>query len=376
MKERAFNMGETLMYGAVSIFVFGEIFQLDQASDIYKLIALVSITFLVIKVVFENYQIKEYINMVIILFVSLFCYLHSGAVTVVISALFIVSAKEIDIKKMFKFIFYEQIICFSVIIFLGALGVRNSNKILIARMIGGDFVRYSLGFEHANQLHMYFFCIVVLFLFVFYTDIRVLHTLMILVLDGILYYFSKSRTGFVITILTVFGMLLIRKAEEKQIQIPLCTALIVPICTGATLYTTIFYSGNGWMAFFNKLLQGRISNANYFYQLNGLSLLGKKILADGGSDLIIDNSYALMMMKLGIVYLIIFNIVYIILVKQIILSADYSAIFIILAFALYGITEGFLSNIFLNYSLFFMAWLLYDNEIIHKPESRIKFIYR
>ena len=130
------------------------------------------------------------------------------------------------------------------------------------------------------------------------------------------------------------------------------------------------------MAFFNKLLQGRISNANYFYQLNGLSLLGKKILADGGSDLIIDNSYALMMMKLGIVYLIIFNIVYIILVKQIILSADYSAIFIILAFALYGITEGFLSNIFLNYSLFFMAWLLYDNEIIHKPESRIKFIYR
>ena len=104
--------------------------------------------------------------------------------------------------------------------------------------------------------------------------------------------------------------------------------------------------------------------------------MGKKILADGGSDLIIDNSYALMMMKLGIVYLIIFNIVYIILVKQIILSADYSAIFIILAFALYGITEGFLSNIFLNYSLFFMAWLLYDNEIIHKPESRIKFIYR
>ena len=68
MKERAFNMGETLMYGAVSIFVFGEIFQLDQASDIYKLMALVSITFLVIKVVFENYQIKEYINMVLILF--------------------------------------------------------------------------------------------------------------------------------------------------------------------------------------------------------------------------------------------------------------------------------------------------------------------
>ena len=57
----------------------------------------------------------------------------------------------------------------------------------------------------------------------------------------------------------------------------------------------------------------------------------------------------------GILFTVILCILYYIAVKKMIKQGDRAALLCILMFACYGITEGFLSNIFRNFSLLFLA---------------------
>ena len=86
----------------------------------------------------------------------------------------------------------------------------------------------------------------------------------------------------------------------------------------------------------------------------GDSLFGRNFTSSNKS-LILDNSYVILWLKFGILFTVILCILYYIAVKKMIKQGDRAALLCILMFACYGITEGFLSNIFRNFSLLFLA---------------------
>ncbi|MCI9435362.1 MAG: hypothetical protein HFI86_08885 [Bacilli bacterium] len=346
---------------SLSFFTLGVMWQFNTDTLLYQGITLIATFFLILKILIEKHSLKEYFFMAAIMLLCIICFIKSNSLTLIFTPLFIFGAKNIKFKNVFTFNLWIRIISFLLIISFSLLGLRSNNIFYINRMTGEETYRWSLGFEHANQLHMHFFIIVLLIIYVIYDKFNLFHTICIIGANYILYQYSVSRTGFLSVILSLILVFIFKKMKKNKKSILKIFSWIVPILTLFSLSTSMLFNYNSQiLILLNKLLQGRISNSNYYWKLNGVSFLGKKLISNS-SDLILDNSYVILWLNFGILILIIFNLLYVVTSYKLIKNNRYADILIIFSFALYGITEGFLSNVFLNLSLLYFSTLFYKN---------------
>lgn len=367
LKDYFLSKDQLLYILAFSFFTLGEVWGLDSSTLFYRGLAILSALLIVIKIYLQKSSLKEYFRMLLLMTLMIICYLNSGAITLVLSMLFIIASKGIDIERLFLTNIIIRIISFISIIILSLFNLRPNVIIHMLRMTGDEAIRYSLGFNHPNELHMQFFTIVVMFLAIFYKKLKWNHYLYISILNIIVYKYSVSRTGMIAIFSAIIITLILKLFEKKEINIPSIVALLVPLCSIFSVVSTILYTDSGILNVLNRLLQGRISNSQYFWKLSGATFFGQE-LNYTTSDLILDNSYVILWLNCGILVFILFNVAYYLTLLQLIKNKDYSGILIIILFAIYGITEGFLSNIFLNPSLVYIT-CLYNNNILEKIKN-------
>ena len=187
---------------AFVLFFAGNILQLDEKSTIYMIFALCSLICLIIKLWNETHTQREIITDIVVVGFALLLYINSKAMTILMLAAFLVASKNIDIKKLLKYTFYCAVVLYIAIIISSQLGIRQNIHIQITRMTGQVAERYGLGFEHPNQLHMYYFIIVLMGIYVYYEKLTWRSLLVVQIINFILYKFSVSRTG----MLSVVGL--------------------------------------------------------------------------------------------------------------------------------------------------------------------------
>lgn len=373
------NLYDVLYNFSVTLFTLSVMWQLDTTMFFYKCLAAIAVLFIIIKILLEKHTVKEYIFMALIMVLIAICFIKSGVLTIILTPLFIFGAKNINLKKVFIFNLWIRIISFIVIIAFSLTGIRENHIFYIYRMTGENVLRLSLGFEHANQLHMHFFIIIILIIYVLYDKFKISYAIIIMLANYILYKYSVSRTGFLSVLVILILTFIFKELTRRKISISKITAWIIPLATTFSLISSMYFSYNSRvMISLNNLLQGRISNSNYYWKLNGVSLLGQKLISDT-TDLILDNSYVILWLNFGLIILIIFNILYVITSYQLIKDNNYAGLLMIISFALYGVTEGFLSNIFLNISLIYFSILFYNKIDFFKYKVKLangKIIFR
>lgn len=339
---------------AFVLFFAGNILQLDEKSTIYMIFALCSLICLIIKLWNETHTQREIITDIVVVGFALLLYTNSKAMTILMLAAFLVASKNIDIKKLLKYTFYCAVVLYIAIIISSQLGIRQNIHIQITRMTGQVAERYGLGFEHPNQLHMYYFIIVLMGIYVYYEKLTWRSLLVVQIINFILYKFSVSRTGMLSVVGLSIVYLIFRQRDYLNKKISRLAAWVFPLCAFVCIFLSKIYTGNVIEVIINKLLQGRVSNSNYFMGKYGDSLFGRNFTSSNKS-LILDNSYVILWLKFGILFTVILCILYYIAVKKMIKQGDRADLLCVLMFACYGITEGFLSNIFRNFSLLFLA---------------------
>ena len=345
----------TLFFGASTIRRFLGI-PSNSWINIFTLI--VSGLLLVKIIVYQKYNIKQFVLISITSAILLISVFFTRQTTLLPTFLFVVAAKGIDLKKFLKYLFEALFVTVILIILLALMGTIDNP---IFQRSGSDVIRHSLGFLHPNLLGAQILQICGLFLVLKWEKVKTLDFVFILTLAMVSHTFSDSRTSFYLILLMLFLTLLYKGLYKIQKQTILDT--IIKYSTFffpavSILLAHYYQSSHEVFRSLNDMFTGRLALLHRYYQRYGLSIFGQPIIINRTQTL--DNVYAYLAISFGLLTFLLVIIAYYKCIKILIAKRKTPILISIFVFLVSGLFEVSFFRFTYNYTLVFLSLALYD----------------
>ena len=169
-----------------------------------------------IKVLFTRYTGKEWLFIIAGGLLGIVAYVYSGQDIIFRVYAMVAASKNISKRSAVKSLLISLGISYFVIVVRGFMGIGG--PILDVRDYGRGEVetRYSLGFSHANGLHMSIWTLLALGLYLYDAKLKTWAYACLVLLDLILFYFTRSRTGFLIILFMVAAAFWAKYVQKKR----------------------------------------------------------------------------------------------------------------------------------------------------------------
>lgn len=281
---------------------------------------------------------------------------------------------SLDIKR-FAYYTYLTMFISILLVMVGFWSGVLSDSIIYRNSL----IRHSLGFVTANSYANKI--IILLFIRLCYSWNKKWKWPSILIwvlLIGYTYFYANSRASFYFGILVMILIFakryhLISKIISKVIfKLPI---ILFSINACMTLGGMLYFSSiqNNLYYLINNLVSGRLNFITLFYQMYGLNLWGTRNIefvswreasrSFGLSQWFgMDNSYAYIAIVNGVVVLVLFGIMYYMAQKEAYNDKNLGMAIYLCLFAIMGLTENYMSNYALNFSIFIFAAFLSSNK--------------
>lgn len=337
---------------------------LDRNKLIFILLTFLAGIHLIIKILNNKYTVKEFIIIVALILLGGINLLFSKKTTVLISIIAIVFAKNISFDKLIRIVFNVRVISFISVITWSLLGIVENVKSYRILESGEILTRYSLGFSHPNTTYLNFFILILLYLYIYFDKLKWINYFVIIILAQLMYMITDSRTGYIIVVLSIIMTIMLKNNKLINNNIIKIIIQITPIICGlvSILGGKLYDSSNMIFKIVDDLLSGRLQLSNRFLNNYNIKPFGQRIIEGSdinGSYLRIDNGYISLFLAYGFVIFIMYIIFQTLILRKYINEFRYKEILLIIIFSLYGLTEVYIYNVFINISLLFMSDLLY-----------------
>ena len=364
IENRRFNF---FYFAFFIILVISKVMGLDNKKFIFILLTFFALIHLIIKILNDKYNIRQFMMIVLLILLGGIIFLYSKKPTVLISIVAIVFAKNISFDKLIKLVFNVRLIGFILVVSACLTGAIDNIKSYRLLDNGEILTRYSLGFSHPNTAYLNFFILVLLYLYIYFDKVRWVNYMVIIIISQIMYTITGSRTGYIIAVLSMFITCILKHKKLRNNKIIKIMIQITPIiCALVSILGGILYdSSNILFKTMDNLLSGRIQLSNRFLNTYSIKPFGQVIIEGGdinGSYLRIDNGYVALLLGYGFFIFILYIVFQTLILKKYIREFKYKEILLIIIFSIYGITEVYIYNAFINISLLFMSDLLYSNN--------------
>lgn len=329
---------------------------------------------LALKLLMTEHTIKEWLVMLLLVMLGGVIYLHSGEHAAIMAALIIVGMKNIPIRRLLKVCLGIWSVTFALSCFLGYFHIRDGVVVVHEKMGLGPIIRWSLGYTHPNVLHISYFVLAALILYVFeWTGKKLWKATAVLFVGNVLVFlFSISYTG-VLIVAGYLGLNLYLQSRGR-----LCGAesfllqCILPFCVFFPLAGPFVLRGKAF-DFFNKLLTTRFELVKMYFENFKPSLFGTAAhFENTNAKLTLDSSFAYLLMYYGIIAFVLFILGYFLMIRWMIKEEKKKELAIMIAIAVAGITEQFLFNLsFKNLSFLFLGNYLFEAVLYRKENGTI-----
>lgn len=325
-----------------------------------------------LKLLITEYSLKEWCINLALLFLAALITKSSGEKAAIAAVLIIIGMKNIPVKRALKASFLIWGITFIFSALRGVIGFGDGVVVVHEKLGLGPVIRYSLGYTHPNVLHVTYFIVIMLLLYVIPIRGKKLWLTAGLLFVGNLYVFlySISYTGLIIVtaLLCLTLYIAVRKKityfEKTLLEIFVLFCIIFPIVGPLIIKGKAF-------DFFNKLLSTRFRLVYYFFHNFRVTLFGTQTQTPSDAHLTLDSSFAYLLMYYGIIAFMLFVTVYMVVLHKYLKENKYNRAVIMVCSALAGVTEQFLFNLsFKNITFFFVGDYIYNNSIA-KENNRI-----
>lgn len=252
-----------------------------------------------IKILLTRYTRKEWGLIIICSLLGIAAYFLSGrGIDILFRAVVMIAAsKNISREKAFKILFFILLVLYSVIMLQGIFGQR---LLVDIRDYGRGKVeaRYTIGFSHANIFHFSMWSLMMLFIYLYYTRLRLWHYTIFIVLNFFIAYLTRSRTSLALAMFSIAAYMLLRYTNIWNFKKWLCIAgaAALMFCLLLSAATAAYGAQSPVMAALDSLLTGRISLAHQAAGESFLSLFSRQ-----GNDLLIDMGFVRLFYAYGIV---------------------------------------------------------------------------
>ncbi len=356
-KNILFYISWILYSSSYFLFVASSLKYITNIHAYYKFFQYIVIFLLAIQLIKLKYNLK---NFLIITLLIILAFLVMN-MEIMIIILFILCARNINIKKFLNFDIKLKLFWIISIIFLFIIGILPN--------VDGIFYqtyKQSFGFQHPNTLAMNSYLVMIEFLSIKFKNLKRLDIILLFILFIFVNSITHSRTaGYSFVFLFIFT--LISKIYPKVFNLKIVKIAIIflaPMLALLTVYLTLQYSsGSDFILSLNKLLSGRIFLQYMNMKKYKITLFGQEF--DESFMYFLDSGYLRALLEFGLLFLVLMCTLYIRLMHKCLKNKEYGLTILIIFCVLLGFTESSFLKIVVNVSFI----LFLNNELRKKIDS-------
>ena len=303
-----------------------------------------------IKVITTQYSKKEWIAIAIAGILASISYLVNDKDEVVRAAVFVISCKNIDVKKILKVVLGITL-AGSVILFVLAASGTFGAMTMTANFGRGPFpgiveTRYCFGMGHPNAFQCMMYMTTVLCLYIYVDKMKWYHFVLLFLINVITYHYTDSNTA-----MLVIGATIIGAAIMKYVPILKNLKWIYWLSAAFVLALVIFsavgsYTGREtqFMYDLDQILNGRFQ---YAHAIENARVENWTWFSSKANTEFFDQGFIRLFYWYGIVPGIMYILANMYLIYQSYSKRDYMLLIMVVGFSLFSLMEAHLVSVYI-----------------------------
>ncbi len=366
MREKMNKIGNLCFW--IALVIESVIVMIDKSAYINpwegKLFRLTFVLFC-IKVITTQYSKKEWIAIAIAGILVSISYLVNDKDEVVRAAVFVISCKNIDVKKILKVVLGITL-AGSVILFVLAASGTFGAMTMTANFGRGPFpgiveTRYCFGMGHPNAFQCMMYMMTVLCLYIYIERMKWYHFVLLFLINVITYHYTDSNTA-----MLVIGATIIGAAIMKYVPILKNLKWIYWLSAAFVLALVIFsavgsYTGREtqFMYGLDQVLNGRFQ---YAHAIENARVENWTLFSNRLNTEFFDQGFIRLFYWYGIIPGIMYVLANLYLIYQSYKKRDYMLLIIVVGFSLFSLMEAHLISVYIlrNYLLVLLGYYWYQ----------------
>lgn len=366
MREKMNKIGNLCFW--IALVIESVIVMIDKSAYINpwegKLFRLTFVLFC-IKVITTQYSKKEWIAIAIAGILVSISYLVNDKDEVVRAAVFVISCKNIDVKKILKVVLGITL-AGSVILFVLAASGTFGAMTMTANFGRGSFpgiveTRYCFGMGHPNAFQCMMYMMTVLCLYIYVDKMKWYHFVLLLLINVMTYHYTDSNTA-----MLVIGATIIGAAIMKYVPILKNLKWIYWLSAAFVLALVIFsavgsYTGREtqFMYGLDQVLNGRFQ---YAHAIENARVENWTLFSNRLNTEFFDQGFIRLFYWYGIIPGIMYVLANLYLIYQSYKKRDYMLLIIVVGFSLFSLMEAHLISVYIlrNYLFVLLGYYWYQ----------------
>ena len=325
------------------------------------ILVLLGVISLVISLFNNKFTKKEKQYFCVGMIATIMCYVltglqHEGILTIIPT---IFGIKNVNIKNVLKTMFYTLSIIFIIFIIFNIIGIIPYEITYKIDKFGTEYKMISLGKQHGNPLYLCIFCLISLYMYINKEKMNWKKYVSCITVTLFGYILFQSRTALILSVILIFGFLVIQKSKinniNKFLKFMLRNFHFIMFIMVIALSTFMYNTKIALML--DNIITSRLTCSHFYFESYGVTLLPRKIL----ESLVFDNMYGVVTIHYGIIFVVFYCLIYQKTIKKLLENKKYIEVFLIIIYALYAYSEKGFLKVFCNFPMLFIAYLLYDN---------------
>ena len=373
MREKMNKIGNLCFW--IALVIESVIVMIDKSAYINpwegKLFRLTFVLFC-IKVITTQYSKKEWIAIAIAGILVSISYLVNDKDEVVRAAVFVISCKNIDVKKILKVVLGITL-AGSVILFVLAASGTFGAMTMTANFGRGPFpgiveTRYCLGMGHPNAFQCMMYMMTVLCLYIYVDKMKWYHFVLLLLINVMTYHYTDSNTA-----MLVIGATIIGAAIMKYVPILKNLKWIYWLSAAFALTLVIFsavgsYTGREtqFMYDLDQILNGRFQ---YAHAIENARVENWTLFSNRAYTEFFDQGFIRLFYWYGIIPGIMYVLANLYLIYQSYQKKDYMLLIIVVGFSLFSMMEAHLVSVYILRNYLFILLGSYWYQPFERKEK-------
>lgn len=366
MREKMNKIGNLCFW--IALVIESVIVMIDKSAYINpwegKLFRLTFVLFC-IKVITTQYSKKEWIAIAIAGILVSISYLVNDKDEVVRAAVFVISCKNIDVKRILKVVLGITL-AGSVILFVLAASGTFGAMTMTANFGRGPFpgiveTRYCFGMGHPNAFQCMMYMMTVLCLYIYVDKMKWYHFVLLFLINVMTYHYTDSNTA-----MLVIGATIIGAAIMKYVPILKNLKWIYWLSAAFVLALVIFsavgsYTGREtqFMYGLDQVLNGRFQ---YAHAIENARVENWTLFSNRLNTEFFDQGFIRLFYWYGIIPGIMYVLANLYLIYQSYKKRDYMLLIIVVGFSLFSLMEAHLISVYIlrNYLFVLLGYYWYQ----------------
>lgn len=277
-----------------------------------------------------------------------------------------------DFDKIIKYDFGLKCI-----LFFGTVSLTLAGKIPNYTALINGVTKHAYGFTHPNTFCVIAYVILLEWLYIRWKKFTVMDFILQVFFIRLISGLGGSRTS-TYTYIFVFVLYILSNFFPKILYCKFSRAVlpyITIILTGVSyLFVYLYGKGNRFVVKLDEIITSRFSSGYYFLNKYGFSFFGRKIetvstreaAETGKNAMILDSTYIRLGVVMGVVFLVIFVLMYTYIIKKALDEERTNLIVYVLFFLLIGFAESYTLGIYNNLSLIFLMGYIREKNALKK----------